>query len=52
MIAQVESFRGDLLGGKVSTSIGMMHFLKDWLTRHILDTDMRYKPHLAKRPAA
>jgi hemerythrin len=52
MIAQVEGFRGDLQGGKVAVSILMMGFLKDWLTKHILDTDMRYRPHLAKRPAA
>jgi hemerythrin-like metal-binding protein len=52
MIAQVENFRGDLQSGKVAVSIQMMSFLKDWLTRHILDTDMRYKPPLVRRPAA
>lgn len=42
MVAQVESFRDEVSMGKASVSLKLMAFLKDWLTKHIMETDQRY----------
>lgn len=42
MVAQVESFQMAISSGHASVSLQLMAFLKSWLTRHILETDMRY----------
>lgn len=42
MVAQVEAFREQATSGKASVSLNLMSFLKDWLTKHIMQTDQRY----------
>lgn len=39
---QVLDFQTQLKAGKKAFTIELMGFLKDWLTNHILKTDMRY----------
>jgi len=48
MVAQVVAFR-DAAGSSASasTSLKLMSFLKDWLSRHIIETDQRYAAHLS-----
>lgn len=46
MVAQVETFREQALTGSAAVSLKLMAFLKDWLSRHILETDRRYAAHL------
>lgn len=46
MVAQVEAFREAAMAGGATVSMKLMNFLKDWLTKHILETDMRYSDHL------
>lgn len=46
MVGQVEAFREAAVAGGATVSMKLMNFLKDWLTKHILETDMRYSEHL------
>jgi hemerythrin len=32
-------------------SLKLMSFLKDWLSRHIMETDQRYSDHVVGRAA-
>lgn len=46
MTARVEQFMAELHAGRVSVSMSLMTFLKEWLRHHILKTDMQYVPAL------
>ncbi len=43
-IQKIQQFKEQLNTGTVTTSIQIMGFLKDWLVRHILETDKKYAP--------
>ena len=47
--SQVQEFSRRLAEGKSSFSLELMTFLKDWLTTHILGTDMNYKSFFISR---
>lgn len=51
MVAQVEGFAAEISSGKASVSMKLMAFLKDWLTRHIMETDQHYASYLENRAA-
>jgi hemerythrin-like metal-binding protein len=52
LLGQVEAFQKELVGGRATVSLQLMTFLKDWLSKHILETDMRYRSHMTSRRAA
>jgi hemerythrin len=45
-IARVNKFRDDLDQGGGTSSVAVLEFLKDWLARHIKQTDRKYSAHL------
>jgi hemerythrin len=46
---QVMQFQKDFGEGRTSVSIQTMSFLRDWLTKHILETDKRYSAFLSDK---
>lgn len=48
MVAQVEGFRDLETSGQATVSLKLMAFLKEWLSRHILETDQRYAGCVAR----
>ena len=47
-IKQAGDFQTQFSAGKVSLSIEILNFLKDWLTKHILGTDLKYSTMFKK----
>ncbi len=45
LIEQLNGFRAKLEAGKGSISFELAHFLKVWLTKHIMEADKRYTPY-------
>jgi hemerythrin len=45
-VAQVKQFRENLEKGLAGDSIAVLTFLKDWLAKHIRQTDKLYSEHL------
>ncbi|MBL8260291.1 MAG: hemerythrin family protein [Candidatus Competibacteraceae bacterium] len=45
LIEQLNGFRDKLAEGKGSLNFELAHFLKLWLTRHIMEVDKRYVAH-------
>ncbi len=49
---QVIEFQERMRKGEIVLSVPVLQFLKDWLTHHILQTDMMYSPFLRARGVA
>lgn len=49
LIEQLSGFRAKLESGKGSVSFELAHFLKVWLTKHIMETDKGYIPHFLEQ---
>jgi len=49
MRAKVQSLIWDYNGGRVTMSFSVLTFLQDWLSKHILGTDMKYATYLNKK---
>jgi hemerythrin len=47
-VAKVSAFQADFEAGKLTLTLQVMNFLKDWLRVHILDSDQKFA---ATRPA-
>ena len=51
LIAQIEELQQKLDVGKASVNFELMHFLKLWLTKHIMESDKAYSAHFIKAGA-
>jgi hemerythrin len=49
LIEQLNGFRTKLETGKGSISFELAHFLKVWLTKHIMEADKHYTPHFLEQ---
>ena len=49
MRAKVQSLIRDYNSGRVTMSFSVLTFLQDWLSKHILGTDMKYATYLNKK---
>jgi len=47
-IDQLHVFKSDFKTEKVTLSLEVLNFLKDWLLNHISITDKKYTPHIEK----
>jgi hemerythrin len=43
-VKHVIGFKDDFVSGKLSVTMDIMNFLRDWLLKHILVTDKKYVP--------
>ncbi len=49
MTARVLELKAEFDAGQLSNPLQMVNFLKDWLGKHILETDMAYGPYLNEK---
>lgn len=47
-IDKLNSFKADFKSGKITISLEVLNFLKDWLINHIMHTDKKYSEHIKK----
>lgn len=50
--AQVVEFRQRFHGGQTAMTVDLMFFLQNWLTNHILGSDLQYSPFVRAKTAA
>lgn len=51
LIRQLESYRAKVASGATAISFQLLHFLRMWLTQHIIDSDKDYAPIMLQRGA-
>ncbi len=51
LIDEVKELQEKLATGKKSISFELLHFLKMWLTKHIMDEDQQYGPYFLNKGA-
>ena len=49
MAQKVTDLNHQFKSGQITSPIQITNFLKNWLTKHILETDMKYAPHLKEK---
>lgn len=49
LIGRVVELQEKMALGKVSISFELLHFLKGWLTKHIIESDKQYSPFLLEQ---
>lgn len=49
LLLEVRKLQGKIAVGSANISFELLHFLRMWLTNHILDSDMEYREHFISR---
>jgi hemerythrin len=49
---QVMDFQAEFEAGHTVLTVQVLHFLKDWLQKHIASSDQKYAPYLIERAVA
>jgi len=49
---QVVKFQEDFNAGRATMTVQLLHFLRDWLQKHIQGSDLKYAPHMKQRAVA
>ena len=52
LLRRVHELQNQLADGRVTMSIDVLHFLKNWLEKHIMGTDQQYVPYLKAKSVA
>jgi hemerythrin len=52
LTAQVLQFQADFRAGKATITVQLLHFLRDWLQKHIQGSDQQYAPFLREKAVA
>lgn len=52
LTSQVRQFQADYRDGKVAMTVQLLHFLKEWLLKHIQESDQKYAPFLREKAVA
>lgn len=51
LISEIHQLQDKLASGKASVTFELLHFLRVWLTKHIMDEDQQYSPFFLSRGA-
>jgi hemerythrin len=49
---RVRDFQKDFEEGRIGTAIGLLQFLKEWLQKHLTESDHKYTPYLRAKGLA
>ena len=49
---RVREFQKDFEEGRIATGITLLQFLKEWLQKHIMESDHKYAPYLKAKAVA
>jgi hemerythrin len=49
---RVRGFQKDFEEGRIATGITLLQFLKEWLQKHIMESDLKYAPYLQAKAVA
>jgi len=52
LIKQVQQLQAEFDAGRSAITVQVLHFLKDWLEKHIAGSDQKYAPYLRSKAVA
>ena len=52
LTCRVREFQKDFEEGRIATGITLLQFLKEWLQKHIMESDHKYGPYLKAKAVA
>jgi hemerythrin len=52
LLGRVDELQKEYRSGRLTMSIDLLHFLQNWLEKHIMQTDQQYVPYLKEKSVA